>query len=176
MVITNHTNTTEPVRFHWTEYQRNKILGCIFWGYYLCWFVGGCLSEIYGSRIVLRTALLSAGLFTILTPLASYLNYYLLVATRVALGGGLGIVWPSVLPLAHSWIASADSSKFMSNTLSSQLRTALAWTVGRPSRLVSYFLRHWRLNTSVVGSSLVLFRVRLSQTTSLNNPKGAGGN
>ncbi|KAJ3616988.1 hypothetical protein MTP99_013151 [Tenebrio molitor] len=30
MVITNHTNTTEPVRFHWTEYQKNKILVSLF--------------------------------------------------------------------------------------------------------------------------------------------------
>ncbi|KAJ3634274.1 hypothetical protein MTP99_011169 [Tenebrio molitor] len=130
MVITNHTNTTEPVRFHWTEYQKNNILGCIFWGYSLCSLIGGRLSEIYGSRIVLGSALLSAGLFTILTPLASYLNYYLLVATRVALGGGLGIIWPSVLPLAHSWIAPTDSSKFMSHTLSSHLGTALVLASG----------------------------------------------
>ncbi|RZB39928.1 MFS 1 domain containing protein [Asbolus verrucosus] len=116
-------------RFNWNEEEKNDIFGSFFWGYLLTPILGGRLSEIFGTRIILGIAMLLASLSTLLTPLACSLHYYLLLTTRFCVGLGLGVQWPSTPPMATRWVAPTDTSIFMSHTMASSLGAALTLPV-----------------------------------------------
>ncbi|RZB39823.1 sialin, partial [Asbolus verrucosus] len=126
--MTANNNSNGP-HFSWDEHQKNDILGWFFWGFVITSIPGGRLSEIYGTRVVLGTAMLLASLLTILTPLACHLHYYWVLAARIALGLALGVSWPSIPPMAIKWVAPEDTSKFMSHTLACTLGAALTLPV-----------------------------------------------
>jgi ACS family sodium-dependent inorganic phosphate cotransporter len=123
MVATNDSNftSTHSNTFSWDEHKKNDLLGCFFWGLLLSAIPGGRLSEIYGTRKVLDTAMVLASLLTIVTPFACYLHYYCVLTVRIAMGLALGVSWPSVPPMAVKWVARANSSKFMANAKASSL-------------------------------------------------------
>ncbi|KAJ3656129.1 hypothetical protein Zmor_015227 [Zophobas morio] len=130
MVATNNSNfSAHGPTYQWNEHQRNDILGCFFWGFLLSAIPGGRLSEIYGTKIILGTAMLISSVLTIVTPLACHLHYYCVVAVRVVLGLALGVSWPSIPPLALNWVAPADTSKFMAHTIACALGAGLTLPV-----------------------------------------------
>jgi ACS family sodium-dependent inorganic phosphate cotransporter len=117
----NTTSATTAPRYDWDEAQKNNILGCFFWGYLLTQIPGGRLSELFGPKRIIGGGLLTASLLTILTPLASYSNYYCLLVVRVVLGVVMGIHWPSTPPIATRWIPPTDTSKFLSHMAAASL-------------------------------------------------------
>lgn len=128
MIKSNSTNATdqlEETRFEWDETMKNDVLGVFFWGYILTELPGGRLAEIFGARRVFGGGMLMASLITLVTPAAAYMNYYLLLALRVALGFFLGATWPAMPPMAASWIPPMDRSKFIANMMASSLGAAL---------------------------------------------------
>ncbi|XP_068904982.1 sialin-like isoform X1 [Tenebrio molitor] len=117
----NTTSATTAPRYDWDEAQKNNILGCFFWGYLLTQIPGGRLSELFGPKRIIGGGLLTASLLTILTPLASYSNYYCLLVIRVVLGVVMGIHWPSTPPIATRWIPPTDTSRFLSHMAAASL-------------------------------------------------------
>ncbi|CAH1715815.1 unnamed protein product [Aphis gossypii] len=128
-VIRTHSSPPGSVKFNWSEYEQNMILGSFFWGYVLTELPGGRLSEMIGARPVFGYSMLLASMVTLLTPMAAKISIYCLIFCRVFLGFTLGVTWPAILPLAANWIPPNERSKFMSNMMASTLGAAITLPV-----------------------------------------------
>lgn len=124
-IVDMTSNATNTVNFNWSEKQKHDVLGSLFWGYFIGPIPGGRLAEIHGTRIVLGVSMFLTGVFTLLTPAASYLSYYCLIFVRFCVGLFVGAAFPAMFPIVQKWIAPKNVSKFMSHVLASQLGSAL---------------------------------------------------
>ncbi|KAK9878766.1 hypothetical protein WA026_023746 [Henosepilachna vigintioctopunctata] len=122
-------STVNEQRFNWTESQKNDVLGFFFWGYILTELPGGRLAEVVGARRVFGGGMLAASLLTLITPLVSYTNFYLLLVTRVLVGFFLGATWPAMPPMAAKWIPPLERSKFIANMMASALGAGITLQV-----------------------------------------------
>uniref|UniRef100_A0A2S2QH96 Sialin n=1 Tax=Sipha flava TaxID=143950 RepID=A0A2S2QH96_9HEMI len=105
------------IKFNWSEYEQNIILGSFFWGYVLTELPGGRMAEMIGARPVFGYSMLLASMVTLLTPMAAKIGYYCIIFCRVFLGFTLGVTWPAILPIAANWIPPNERSKFMANMM-----------------------------------------------------------
>ncbi|KAI5713304.1 hypothetical protein M8J75_015283 [Diaphorina citri] len=103
------------IRFTWSEYDKNFLVGSFFWGYLCTEVPGGRLAEIVGARRVFGYSMLLASFSTLLTPLASKIHFYIIV----------GATWPAMHPMAAKWIPPNERSKFVSNMMASSLGAAI---------------------------------------------------
>ena len=87
------------MRFCWTEHQKGLAKSASFYGYIVLQVIGGGLSEKFGTRIVLGTAMTCAALLTFVTPLTATLDLWALVAIRVVVGLAESVTYPSLPPL-----------------------------------------------------------------------------
>jgi ACS family sodium-dependent inorganic phosphate cotransporter len=124
----NSTKTHGP-RYDWNENQKNNILGIFFWGYIITQIPAGRFSEIFGTKIVVGTGVLIASLLTMLVTMACNLHYYLILVLRFCTGMSLGVLWPSIPPMATKWSSSTGTSMFMSHMFASALGAALTLPV-----------------------------------------------
>ncbi|XP_025424913.1 sialin-like [Sipha flava] len=113
------------IKFNWSEYEQNIILGSFFWGYVLTELPGGRMAEMIGARPVFGYSMLLASMVTLLTPMAAKIGYYCIIFCRVFLGFTLGVTWPAILPIAANWIPPNERSKFMANMMASTLGAAI---------------------------------------------------
>lgn len=113
------------IRFTWSEYDKNFLVGSFFWGYLCTEVPGGRLAEIVGARRVFGYSMLLASFSTLLTPLASKIHFYIIVVLRVVIGFMLGATWPAMHPMAAKWIPPNERSKFVSNMMASSLGAAI---------------------------------------------------
>lgn len=74
------------MKFNWTEYEQNVILGSFFCGYVLTELPGGRMAEMIGARPVFGYSMLLASMVTLLTPMAAKIGYYYIIFCRVFLG------------------------------------------------------------------------------------------
>jgi ACS family sodium-dependent inorganic phosphate cotransporter len=124
-VTRTQSTTPNEVKFNWTEYEQNMILGSFFWGYVLTELPGGRMAEMIGARPVFGYSMLLASMVTLLTPMAAKIGFYCIIFCRVFLGFTLGVTWPAILPLAANWIPPNERSKFMANMMASTLGAAI---------------------------------------------------
>lgn len=113
------------IRFNWGEYDKNFLIGAFFYGYLCTELPGGRLAEIVGARRVFGYSMLLASMSTLLSPLASKINFYFIVVLRVIIGFMLGATWPAMHPMAAKWIPPNERSKFISNMMASSLGAAV---------------------------------------------------
>ncbi|VVC33105.1 Major facilitator superfamily,Major facilitator superfamily domain [Cinara cedri] len=119
-----YSNSSNGMKFIWSEYEQNFILGSFYWGYVLTELPGGRLAEMIGARPVFGYSMLLASMVTLLTPMAAKMGFYFIIICRVILGFTLGVTWPAILPLAANWIPPNERSKFMANMMASTLGAA----------------------------------------------------
>lgn len=62
------------------------ILGAYFYGYIITNLNGGQLSEWIGSKWLCGVSILASGFLTLLTPIISYWNMYVLIVLRILVG------------------------------------------------------------------------------------------
>lgn len=136
-VTTNVENKVDSTRFNWTGTQKNDVLGSFFWGYVLTEILGGRLAEIVGAKKIFGGGMLLASILTILTPAACYIDFYVILILRAALGFFLGATWPAIPPMATKWIPPLERSKFIANMMASSLGAAL--TLPASGFLISTF-------------------------------------
>ncbi|KAJ9591417.1 hypothetical protein L9F63_002023 [Diploptera punctata] len=95
----------EEGEFYWSEDIQGYILSSYYYGYAATQLLGGRLSEIYGSKVVMGPGLFVAGLVTVLCPLAARIGSGMLIAARLIVGAGSGVVISSVMYLMTKWFA-----------------------------------------------------------------------
>ncbi len=96
--------------FVWSDSDKGLVLSSFFMGYLVMQIVGGLLSNRFGGRNIFLAAVLLWSLFTILTPLAAYVSFTILVLVRLLLGVGEGAAYPSAYNLIHSWMPLKERS------------------------------------------------------------------
>jgi MFS family permease len=97
--------------FGWSLETQGRVLSAFFVGYLLLQILGGRLADRYGGKIVLGTGVLLWSLFTMLTPPAAHLGLAALILTRVALGMGEAVTFPSMYTMYARWIPLTERSR-----------------------------------------------------------------
>ncbi|MCH7742101.1 MAG: ACS family MFS transporter [Proteobacteria bacterium] len=97
--------------FGWSMQTQGIVLSSFFIGYLLLQVVGGRLADRFGGKIVLGTGVLLWSLFTFLTPPAAITGIGLLIATRILMGMGEAVTFPSIYSLYARWIPLQQRSR-----------------------------------------------------------------
>ena len=95
----------------WGMQMQGTILSSFFVGYLLLQIVGGRLADRFGGKLVLGVGVLAWSLFTILTPPAASIGLGLLLATRILMGMGEAVTFPSIYSLYAKWVPMTERSR-----------------------------------------------------------------
>ena len=95
----------------WSPQTQGTVLSSFFVGYLLLQIVGGRLADRFGGKIVLGVGVLLWSLFTVLTPPAAHLGLGILIATRIAMGMGEAVAFPSIYSIYGRWIPLSERSR-----------------------------------------------------------------
>jgi MFS transporter, ACS family, solute carrier family 17 (sodium-dependent inorganic phosphate cotransporter), other len=87
------------------------VLSSFFVGYLLLQVAGGLLADRFGGKAVLGAGVLLWSLFTVLTPPAAYLGLTALIITRVLMGMGEAVTFPSIYTLYSRWVPLAERAR-----------------------------------------------------------------
>lgn len=105
------------------------VLGAFFWLHFLLQLPGGILAAKYGTKKIFGYANLIGCLLCCFMPLASYLNYNLLIALRVLQGVICSAAWPSMHHMSAQWIPANERSSFVSSYLGSSMGVAVFYPI-----------------------------------------------
>ncbi len=95
----------------WTPEMMGRVLSSFFVGYLLLQIVGGRLADRFGGKAVLGAGVLLWSLFTILTPPAAFIGFGVLIATRILMGMGEAVTFPSIYTLYSRWVPLTERSR-----------------------------------------------------------------
>ncbi|MDJ0849042.1 MAG: ACS family MFS transporter [Myxococcota bacterium] len=95
----------------WSAQTQGTVLSSFFIGYLMLQIVGGKLADRFGGKVVLGTGVLLWSLFTVLTPPAAHLGLAVLLATRIAMGMGEAVAFPSIYSIYGRWIPLSERSR-----------------------------------------------------------------
>ena len=121
---------------HLSSADQGLALGAFFIGYACTQVLGGFLALLYGSKPVLLLAVALWSLATVLTPPLASLSLPLLVAARIAIGLGEGLLLPCLHALASKWVprterataaAGMTSGQFMGTVVALLCGPLAAW-------------------------------------------------
>ncbi|XP_069676543.1 putative inorganic phosphate cotransporter isoform X1 [Periplaneta americana] len=104
------TSEVDEGEFEWDEETQGYTLSAYYYGYVATQLLGGRLSEILGSKVVIGPGVFLAGLFTLLSPLAARLHVAAFIATRVLVGAASGVVIPSSSNVLSKWFTVEERS------------------------------------------------------------------
>ena len=100
----------------WDAKTQGTVLSSFFIGYLLTQIIGGRLADRFGGKAVLGFGVLFWSLFTILTPPAAAAGFGLLIATRILMGMGEAVTFPSFYSLYARWIPTQERSRALAFT------------------------------------------------------------
>ncbi|KAI8595666.1 major facilitator superfamily domain-containing protein [Dissophora ornata] len=95
----------------YSKQQQGLILASFFFGYILTPIMGGTLADRYGGKSILAIGALVWSICTLLTPFASGIGLFWIVLSRIALGLGEGVAYPSIHAMIGTWIPPSERSK-----------------------------------------------------------------
>jgi len=95
----------------WGMQTQGMVLSSFFVGYLLLQIVGGLLADRFGGKLVLGVGVLLWSLFTILTPPAASIGLGLLLVTRILMGMGEAVTFPSIYSLYSRWVPITERSR-----------------------------------------------------------------
>ncbi len=99
--------------YGWDEGVQGIILSCFYFGYMVTQLLGGYLADRFGGKLVLAVGVIWWSAFTILTPPAAAMGITMLIVTRVLMGMGEGVTFPSIYALYSKWVPTAERSRSM---------------------------------------------------------------
>lgn len=97
--------------YGWSAEQMGRVLSSFFLGYLLTQIAGGWLAERYGGKVVLGAGVVLWSLFTLLTPIAAAGGMVALLTTRILMGIGEGVTFPSIYAMFGRWIPLTERSR-----------------------------------------------------------------
>jgi MFS family permease len=95
----------------WNMQTQGLVLSSFFVGYLLLQVVGGLLADRFGGKIVLAVGVLLWSLFTVLTPPAASIGFGILIATRILMGMGEAVTFPSIYSIYSRWVPLTERSR-----------------------------------------------------------------
>jgi len=95
----------------WNMQTQGLVLSSFFIGSLLLQVVGGQLADRFGGKAVLAAGVLLWSLFTLLTPPAAMLGLGVLIATRILMGMGEAVTFPSIYSLYSRWVPLTERSR-----------------------------------------------------------------
>lgn len=98
-------------QFGWSNTRRGWVLSAFFAGYLVAQVPGGWLVNRFGGRIVMGVSLLWWSLMTLVTPLAAFGSFALLITARILMGIGEAAVTPCLYNLASRWLLPHERSR-----------------------------------------------------------------
>lgn len=90
---------------------------------------GGFLASKYGTKIVFGLSNFIACVLCFIMPIASYLDFKLLITLRLVQGIIAGFAWPSMGHLTGQWIPPNERSRFVSSYLGSSIGAAIVYPI-----------------------------------------------
>lgn len=84
-----YSRSNDGMKFNWSEFEQNLLLGSFFWGYVVTEIPGGRMAEMIGARPVFGFSMLLASVITLLTPMAAKIGFNYILFTRTFLGFAL---------------------------------------------------------------------------------------
>lgn len=67
---------------------------------------------MFGGKLIYGLGVFITALFTLLTPVAARINYWLLLVVRILEGVGEGVTFPAMHAMLAKWIPPLERSKF----------------------------------------------------------------
>lgn len=95
----------------WDTATQGAVLSSFYIGYLLMQIVGGRLADRYGGKLVLGLGVVVWSLFTIITPFAAAAGFAALIISRIGMGLGEAVTFPSVYSLVTRWFPNEEKSK-----------------------------------------------------------------
>jgi ACS family sodium-dependent inorganic phosphate cotransporter len=95
----------------WNMQTQGIVLSSFFVGYLLLQIVGGRLADRFGGKVVLGAGVLAWSLFTLVTPPAAALGFGILLATRILMGMGEAVTFPSIYTTYSRWVPMRERSR-----------------------------------------------------------------
>ncbi len=95
----------------WSMQTQGTVLSAFFVGYLLLQIIGGKLSDRFGGKVVLGAGVVLWSIFTILTPPAAMIGLTLLIVTRILMGMGEAVTFPSIYSTYAKWIPLKERSR-----------------------------------------------------------------
>ncbi|KAJ4438616.1 hypothetical protein ANN_14563 [Periplaneta americana] len=124
---TNLCNVFVQTRYNWDEKQQGLILGGFFWLFWATQVPGGILAQRYGPKMVYGLTTSFLMVFCLLIPLASSLDYRVVVFLRVLQGFSAGASMPSIHRLTANWIPPNERSKFVTAYMGTSVGAAVTY-------------------------------------------------
>ena len=157
--------------FNWSPEEQGRVLSSFFVGYLLTQVAGGWLAGRYGGKIVLGTGVVFWSLFTMLSPVAAAGGLTALLVTRVLMGVGEGITFPSIYAMFGRWIPETERSKAIGILFSTIPLGSVFALVATPWIVINY---GWEVSFyafGAVGFVWWLFWYRFVESTPEQHPK-----
>lgn len=116
----NAINNDQPIptlisvtgeKYDWNQELQGLILSSFYWGYIVTHIPGGILSAKIGGKYTLLLGVLTSTVFTLITPFAvRYGGSTFLIALRIIVGMGEGMIFPSCNTLLAAWTPMKERS------------------------------------------------------------------
>ncbi len=160
-------------QFGWSDTQRGLVLSSFFAGYMITQVLGGWLAQKWGGKAVLGFGVVWWSVFTILTPLSAMASFPVLIATRIAMGLGEGVAFPSVYHMLGRWVPAKERSRAASFNLTAIPLGTLTAIIVTPWLAVEYGWPSVFYVFGVVGIVwFVFWRLLVSDTPALDKRMG----
>ncbi|MCP5178765.1 MAG: ACS family MFS transporter [Pseudomonadales bacterium] len=95
----------------WDRTTQGFVMSSFFVGYLLLQIVGGSLADRFGGKVVLGVGVLAWSLFTVLTPFAAFAGLSVLILTRILMGMGEAVTFPSIYTMYSTWVPASERSR-----------------------------------------------------------------
>ena len=160
-------------QFGWSDMERGLVLSSFFAGYMITQVLGGWLAQKWGGKVVLGFGVVWWSAFTILTPLSAMTSFPVLIATRIAMGLGEGVAFPSVYHMLGRWVPAKERSRAASFNLTAIPLGTLTAIIVTPWLAVEYGWPSVFYVFGVVGIVwFVFWRVLVADTPALDTRMG----
>ncbi|XP_059171321.1 sialin-like [Physella acuta] len=152
-----NVSTNDSGKFHWSERNQDIVLSAFFYGYCSTQILGGYLSGKFGAKNILGVGILVTSLLALVTPVAAFRSFYLLLLCRVLQGFAQGLAQPCMHTMWSRWAPEREKSLLMTFTYAGcQVGTVIAtWATGYMAD--GDILGGWPLVFYVFGGAGVLW-------------------
>lgn len=117
-------------QFGYDSAAQGVVLSAVFWGYIWTQLAGGWMADRFGGHRVLAAGVAIWSLATFIMPPAAAASFSALLATRVLLGLGEGVNFPSIHSLTSRWTLPSERARVLSVNYSGMyVGTVLALSV-----------------------------------------------